>query len=152
MAVVAEVAECAVVINEGGGCGLSAAHADVHGAFPALDAQPSTVVPSYHRVSELPALGALLERGRVSAVTAMTDRPLGAPGNDALALTLAPRAGFAFAASGVARTAEPPLRAELPQVRPDLSAVCASGTDHRVPGIMQDFSEPKQDRWTERAA
>lgn len=102
VAVVAEMAECAVGVNEGSGCGLSAADAGMYRAFPALHAQPSAVVASYHRVSELAAVGALLERGGVRAVAAVADWALWAPGSDALAFAVAACAGFALAASCVA--------------------------------------------------
>ncbi|MEU9272167.1 hypothetical protein AB0E04_43205 [Streptomyces sp. NPDC048251] len=103
-------------------------------------------------MSELTAAGALLKRGGVRAVAAVTNRALGAPGNNALAVTVAACAGFALAASGVARTAEPPFGAELSQVSPDLSAVRTSGADDRMPGFVQHLGQPQQDRWTEGTA
>ncbi len=149
--VVTEVADRAVSVEESGGRGLAAAHARVHGAFPAGPAEGLPVLAADGRSSRLAALGALLDDVRVRVVAGIADAALRAAGCDAYALaTTAGACGLP--APGVATGAKPAFGPELTQVAAHLPAVCTAGTDHGVPGIVQNFSEPQQHRRTERTA
>lgn len=147
VAVVAEVPECPVVVNEGGGCGLSAAHTGVHRAFPAAPADGWSVFAADGRSSGPAALGAYLEDLRVRVVAGIAVAALGAAGRDGYVLTAAAGA-CRLPAPGVVRGAEPSFGTELAQVASYPSAVCTTGTDHGLTGGVRDFSEPRQNRRT----
>jgi hypothetical protein len=145
MPVVAQMAEGAVFVEEGGGLHLAARNTVVHRRCATAVAECAAVGAPHRGGAQAPTPCALLDDLRVDAVAGATDSAFAAARRDAGVGASAAGAGR-HPRPGVAGAADPALGPTLPKIGDGRAAACAAGPDRRVCGVVQDVGQPQQHR------